>query len=151
MEELFGEGKERGVSLSDSSDQLLLFCTGCIWDCAVIVQAWATMENDTGVLEHLGLCLQHCKDMLSVPISGGITLNWAICKTARSCPFYQNCSVWFMNCIVKHYLSTFQKSFYFPLLCPLLSSPLSPLLSSLLLTSPLFSLLCLSWAVTKPL
>lgn len=30
MEELFEEGKERALSLSDSSDQLLLFCTGCI-------------------------------------------------------------------------------------------------------------------------
>lgn len=146
MEELFGEGERYFPKWQQRSTPIVLH-----WMHLRLCRDSAGLSHhgdDTGVLEHLVCASNIAKTRYQSLFLEGLLWIEPSVRLQGLALFYQNCSVWFMNCIVKHYLSTFQKSFYFPLLCPLLSSPLSPLLSSL---SPLFSLLCLSWAVTKPL
>lgn len=78
MEELFGEGKQREKEMSEVFPPLraanqLLFCTGCIQLRMCCDSAGLSFKGeDTGAP---GLSLQHRKDTLSVPVSGGITLN----------------------------------------------------------------------------
>lgn len=123
VEELLRKERRGVFPWPRAAQQLLLLCTGCIRRGTCCDSADSHRSgDDPGVLEPLA-CLRHCWVMLSVPVSGGITLNWAICKTARSCPFLSELFCLIHESCIKHYLSTFQKSFYF----------------------------CLSWAVTRPL
>lgn len=79
-----------------------------LWKCRLEPQ-WDT----TGALEHLACYSSVTKTCYwSLFLEGLLWIEPSV-RLRGLALFYQNCSVSFMNRIAKHYLSTFQKTFYF--------------------------------------
>lgn len=68
--------------LRRAANHLLSFCTGCVQLRMCHESADLSPKGEGPGARSTGLLLRHRQDALSVPVSGGVTLNRAISKTA---------------------------------------------------------------------